>query len=149
MEKFVSVQQPSDEMLRDARVKNEKNSFCHNVRIMNEVATFFKSCFEVYRILVKQVDDMIIPGSNFINLQQYIARSRFNVSNLIFSMKNYMINYTTDFKVIYWLKKNANKYMIDAFKADDSNEAYVQAKRLHKIKIRNSGRLIFIKKIVR
>ena len=39
--------------------------------------------------------------------------------------------------------------MIDAFKADDSNEAYVQAKRLHKIKIRNSGRLIFIKKIVR
>lgn len=101
MEKFVSVQQPNEELIKDVKVKNENNSFCHNVRIMNEIVTFFKSCFEVYRILVKQVDDMVIPTSNFMTLQQFTARARFNVSNLIFSMKNYLNNYTTDYNVKY------------------------------------------------
>ena len=42
MEKFVSAKQPNEDLLKDVRVKDEKNSFCHNVRLMNEIILFFK-----------------------------------------------------------------------------------------------------------
>ena len=97
MEKF--VKQPNQDLLKDVRVKDEKNSFCHNVRLMNEIILFFKSCYEVYKILVKQVEDMVIVGTNFFRLQQFIARARFNVSYLISSMKNHINSYINDMNV--------------------------------------------------
>ena len=99
MEKFVSAKQPNEDLLKDVRVKDEKNSFCHNVRLMNEIILFFKSCYEVYKILVKQVEDMVIVGTNFFRLQQFIARARFNVSYLISSMKNHINSYINDMNV--------------------------------------------------
>lgn len=99
MEKFVAVQKPTEEMLKDSIVKNEKSNFCANVKILNDILSFFKSCYEVYKILVRQVEDMAIPNYNFIKLSQFIARARYNVSSLIFTIKNHFINYDSDMKV--------------------------------------------------
>ncbi len=99
MEKFVAVQKPNEEMLKDSIVKNETSTFYGNIKILNDVLGFFKSCFEVYKILVRQVDDMVIANNNYLKLSQYISRARYNVSSLIFTIKNHFINYDSDMKV--------------------------------------------------
>jgi hypothetical protein len=100
LEKFVSIQAPNSEKFRDVLVKNEINAFILNCKLLSEVSIFLKGCFEVYTILIKQVDDLVIPLQIFVKVLQYLSRARNNTSNLIFLTKNYQKNYQSDLKVI-------------------------------------------------
>lgn len=99
LEKFVSIQAPNSEKFKDALVKNELNTFILNCKLLAEVSIFLKGCFEVYTILIKQVDDLIIPVQIFVKVLQFLSRARNNTSNLIFLTKNYQKTYQMDMKV--------------------------------------------------
>ncbi len=104
LEKFASIQPPTKERLIKCEVKDEENNFYYNVKLFSDITVYLKGCFEVYLILIKQLDDIVLPYKVFIKLVQYLARSRLCVSNLIFTAKNSYKNYCTD-------QKNIDKYI--------------------------------------
>jgi len=99
MPKFVAIQPPNPTLLKDRKTNNEYNTFLTNCEIFFKCNVFLKGCLDVYDILTKQVDDMSLSKQNFIVVQQYLARTRLNLSNLCFIMKNERNNIKFDEKV--------------------------------------------------
>ena len=99
MPKFVAIQPPNPSLLKDRKTNNEFNSFISNCEIFFKCNIFLKGCLDVYEILTKQVDDMSLSRSNFIVVQQYLARTRLNLSNLSIVMKNARNNIHFDERV--------------------------------------------------
>jgi hypothetical protein len=46
-------------------VKDEELCFITNIQLFNELSIFLNGCFEVYHILIKWVDDMILKREEF------------------------------------------------------------------------------------
>ena len=116
LERFVAIQPPQADRLKTKEIKNEESNFIYNCRLISDISLFIKSCFEVYTILVKQVDDMVIPFNNFNKLMQYLARARYNVSNLIMASKNTISNMKNDEKNLMKFKsvfKNDNEVAVN------------------------------------
>lgn len=114
LEKFASIEPPAQERLQNQEVKNEEVNFFYNIKLFSDCNLFLKGCFEVYLILVKQLDDMIIPPNTYMKLLQFLARGRLNISNLIFTAKNAFQNFTAD-------QKNVTKYL-DVIATINENE---------------------------
>lgn len=114
LEKFASIEPPAQERLQNQEVKSEEINFFYNIKLFSDCNLFLKGCFEVYLILVKQLDDMIIPPNTYMKLLQYLARARLNISNLIFTAKNAFQNFTAD-------QKNVSKYL-DVIATINENE---------------------------
>jgi hypothetical protein len=96
LERFVSIHPPKPANFKSKIVINEEAAFISNVQVFNEVSMFFKACFEVYEILTKQVEDMVLPYQSFMRVHQFLARCRLNISNLTFSSKNFYKNFFHD-----------------------------------------------------
>lgn len=104
LEKFASIEPPAKERLENQEVRNEEVNFFYNIKLFSDCNLFLKGCFEVYLILVKQLDDMIVPPNTYTKLLQFLARARLNISNLIFTAKNAFQNFTAD-------QKNVTKFL--------------------------------------
>lgn len=104
LEKFTSIQPPSRERFPSEEVRDEELNFYYNIKLFNEVFAYLKGCYEVYLILIKQLDDLILPNKTFMKIIQFLSRSRLCVSNLLFSAKNAYQNYQQD-------QKNISKYL--------------------------------------
>lgn len=104
LEKFASIQPPNKERLNKSEVKDEEANFFYNIKLFSDITVYLKGCFEVYLILIKQLDDMLLPYKTFLKLLQFLARSRLGVSNLIFTAKNAFKNYCSD-------QSSVNKYI--------------------------------------
>lgn len=106
LEKFASIQPPRPEKLKIKAVKNEEQTFISNVNLFTEISSFLKGSFEVYSLLIKQVEDMKLPVNQFMKVVQFLARCRLNVSNLIYTTKNYQNNYQNDIKLFSKYQEN-------------------------------------------
>jgi len=100
MDKFVAIQPPRPNDLADKKVKDEDENYNINIKLFNDISIFLKGCHEVYCILTKQVEDMILKPKEFYHLYQYITRARMNVSSLIATSKLNENNYNFDNNVI-------------------------------------------------
>lgn len=98
LEKFISILPPSKERLKPCIIKNEEQTFLINVKLFNDVSLFVKGCFEVYLVLLKQEDDISLSYIKYMEVTQYLARSRYNISSLIFRSKSYILNHNEDMK---------------------------------------------------
>jgi hypothetical protein len=96
LERFITIQPPNAYVLRRQEVRDEYENYITNLKLLSDSSIFLKSCHEVYCSLTKQIDDLLIPKNNFIKLQQYLSRLRFNMSYLLQSMKNLLKNYKND-----------------------------------------------------
>lgn len=106
LEKFVSIRPPAESRFKITEVRDEENCFISDCNLLNDVSIFLKSCFEVYNILISQVDDMVIPTKNFQKLIQFLCRARYNISSLIMSAKNYLANMKFDLKTFQKFKNS-------------------------------------------
>lgn len=98
--KLSSIEEPKKERFNDAEVIDEEKNFFFNIKLYADCNAFLKGCFEIYSILVKQLENMIIPPNLNKKLIQFISRCRLNISNLIFTAKNEDINFQKDQKII-------------------------------------------------
>lgn len=81
-------------------VYNEFNTFITNINFLIEISNFLKGCSEVYQVLIKQVEDMIIPHKLFLIVKQYLSRARINISSIYFTTNNYKKIFDNDLKVL-------------------------------------------------
>jgi hypothetical protein len=95
-----SLEMPKKEKFKDDEVIDEEKNFIFNINLYNDSYLFLKGCFEIYNILVKQLEEMIFPSNENLILIQYISRARLNISNLIFTAKNEQLKITNDQKLV-------------------------------------------------
>lgn len=81
-------------------VYNEFSTFVTNINFLIEISNFLKGCYEVYQVLIKQVEDMIIPYNLFLIVKQYLSRARINISSIYFTTNNYKKIFDNDLKVL-------------------------------------------------
>jgi len=109
IEKFNNVNVPDKKKFREKYVFDEVECLFYNNNLLTEVTDFFKSCFEVYSTLVKEVEDMILQQKNFEHLITIIEKARYNMSNVVSSSENGIKNYENDLKMVDKILKNEHK----------------------------------------
>ena len=109
IEKFNNVNVPDKKKFKEKYVFDEVECLFYNNNLLTEVTDFFKSCFEVYSTLVKEVEDMILQQKNFEHLITIIEKARYNMSNVVSSSENGIKNYENDLKMVDKILKNEHK----------------------------------------
>jgi hypothetical protein len=149
-DKFISVLPPTEERLKKKEIKNEEHCFHANARLLADTSMFVKCCFEVYTLLVKQVDDLIVPNKTFYKLIGYIERCRYNVSNLIMMSKNALKNMINDLKIIYkhQIVLDGTRPYQKMSEADSGDESYITTnsktkKNVHKSLGRDNSQMSY------
>jgi hypothetical protein len=124
LEKFVVIKQPDENRFKSKSIKNEEKQFINICRLFSEISKFLKSVFEVYSILVKQVDDMVIGKNNFNQVVQFLSRTRYNLSYLINTAKNAFANMNSDLKSFNKfqssIKRDVDQDMVNKLNNDGS-----------------------------
>jgi len=141
LEKFVAFKPPNVSRLKDKIVENEEENFISNCKLLSDNNLYLKSCFDVYNILIKQVDDMFIPQKTFNKLAQFMARARFNISALIMNFKNQIKKMKEDNKNIqkfYNRKSNTEEEVATEFNKNMTRKKPPLPKIIKSYKIKKS-----------
>ena len=88
-DRFIAVDPPIPQDFFTREVYEESETFVENVRLFVKIANFTKCVFEVYLILVKQVDEeMKISTKKFLVLKEILERCRYNTNEILNSLKS-------------------------------------------------------------
>ena len=105
---YSNVSIPSTDLFKEKYVFDEVQNLSYNNSLLTKVFEFFKSCYEVYGTLIKEVNDMSLNITSFSNIINCLEKARFNLSYLATSSKNALKNYNNDLKYIQKMS-NDNK----------------------------------------
>ena len=115
IEKFENMNIPDKHKFKDKYIFDEVSCLYYNNNLLSEVCEYFQSCFEVYLILVKEVDDIALQPKKFLNVLSAFEKTRFDISYACNIAENAMLNYNKDINIINRLnridliKNNINK----------------------------------------
>ena len=114
---YSSVSIPKADLFKEKYVFDEVQNLNYNNSLLTKVFEFFKSCYEVYGTLIKEVNDMSLNITSFSNIINCLEKARFNLSYLATSSKNALKNYNDDLK---YIRKMSNDNKV--FEAIDVTE---------------------------
>ena len=124
IEKFNNIHLPNKNKFKEKFIFNELECLFYNNKLLKETSDFFRSCFEVYSTLIKNVDKMELSLKNFCNLITLLEKGRFNISNIITISENGIERYENDLKVIKKVFKKDKDYfnIITKINNDSNND---------------------------
>ena len=102
---YSGVKVPNKKLLKEKIINDEDKNLSYNNTLLISIYDFFKSCYEVYQTLIKEVNDMTLKYNAFINVINCFQKARFNLSFISSSSENALINYNTDLKFIQKVTK--------------------------------------------
>ena len=105
IKKFKNIKIPENEKFIEKYVFDESENLIYNCNLLTEVSDFFNNCFEVYLILINEVEEMNINFKNFSNILLSFEKARFNMIYVINSAKNTINIYKKDIKYIDKISK--------------------------------------------
>jgi hypothetical protein len=97
---------PSKEKFEEQYVFDEVENLFYNNNLLTEVLEFFKNCFEVYLLLINEVDEMNLKPQNFNNVISSFEKARYNICYVSNSSENALANYNKDLISINKFNKN-------------------------------------------
>ena len=109
IERFENLNMPDKNKFKDKYIFDEVSCLYYNNNLLTEVTEYFQNCFEVYLILVKEVDNMSLKPKNFNNALSAFEKARYNMSNVVSSSENGIKNYENDLKMVDKILKNEHK----------------------------------------
>ena len=98
--KFDSITIPNKSKFIEKYIFNEVDNLYYNNNLLSECLEFFLNCFEVYLILIKEVDGMALKEHNFNNALTAYEKARYNINYVVNSSKNAIDNYKKDVKIL-------------------------------------------------
>ena len=107
---YSSVSIPNSDLFKEKYVFDEVKTLKYNNSLLIKVYEFFKSCYEVYGTLIKEVNDMCLNNNNFINVINCFEKARFNLSYIATSSLNAIKNYNNDIKYIQIIKNDKEEF---------------------------------------
>lgn len=102
---YSGVKVPNKKLLKEKIINDEDKNLSYNNTLLISIYDFFKSCYEVYQTLIKEVNDMTLKYNAFTNVINCFQKARFNLSFISTSSENALINYNTDLKFIQKVTK--------------------------------------------
>ena len=106
IQKFENISVPSKEKFEDKYIFDEIENLLYNNNLLSEVLEFFQNCFEVYLLLINEVDDMSLKPKNFTNIMTAFEKARYNICYCVNSSENALTNYNKDLRSINKFNKN-------------------------------------------
>ena len=106
---YSGVRMPDRKLLKEKIIFDEDKTLVYNNNLLISVYDFFKSCYEVYETLLKEVNDMCLKNTAFNNVINCFQKARFNLSYVSSATENALINYNNDLKCIQKIKKERLK----------------------------------------
>ena len=102
---YSGVKVPNKKLLKEKIINDEDKNLSYNNTLLVSIFDFFKSCFEVYQTLIKEVNNMTLKYTSFMNVLNCLQKARFNLSYISSSSENAIKNYNSDLKFIQKVKK--------------------------------------------
>jgi hypothetical protein len=106
IQKFENISIPEKEKFEDRYIFDEVENLFYNNNLLSEVLEFFQNCFEVYLLLINEVDDMSLKPKNFNNIITAFEKARYNICYCVNSSDNALTNYNKDLRSINKFNKN-------------------------------------------
>ena len=106
IQKFENISIPEKEKFEDRYIFDEVENLFYNNNLLSEVLEFFQNCFEVYLLLINEVDDMSLKPKNFNNIMTAFEKARYNICYCANSSNNALTNYNKDLRSINKFNKN-------------------------------------------
>ena len=100
IKKFENINIPKRQNFEEKYVFNELENLYFNNNLLSEVLEFFQNCFEVYLLLINEVEDMTLKPNNFNNVITSFEKARYNICYVINSSENAISNYNKDIRSI-------------------------------------------------
>ena len=97
---YSSVSIPNPELFKEKYVFDEVKNLVYNNNLLVKVYDFFKSCYDVYSTLIKEVNDMCLKSNDFLNVINCIEKARYNLSYIANSSENAFKDFNNDLKYI-------------------------------------------------
>ena len=101
---YSGVKIPNKKLLKEKIIDDEDKNLSYNNTLLVSIFDFFKSCFEVYQTLIKEVNNMTLKYTSFMNVLNCLQKARFNLSYISSSSENAIKNYNSDLKFIQKVK---------------------------------------------
>ena len=96
IKKFRNIIIPDNEKFIEKYVFDESENLIYNCNLLTEVSDFFNSCFEVYLILINEVEEMNLNFQNFTNILSSFEKARYNMIYIVNSAINTINIYNRD-----------------------------------------------------
>ena len=106
IQKFENISVPPKEKFEERYIFDEVENLIYNNNLLTEVLEFFQNCFEVYLLLINEVDDMSLKPKNFNNIMTAFEKARYNICYCVNSSNNALTNYNKDLRSINKFNKN-------------------------------------------
>ena len=103
--KFDNIKLPDQSKFVEKYIFNEVENLHYNNNLLIECLDFFLKCFEVYLILIKEVDGMVLKGEDYSNVITSYEKARYNISYITNASKNAIENYKKDVKTLIKFNK--------------------------------------------
>ena len=100
IKKFRNIIIPDNEKFIEKYVFHESGNLIYNCNLLTEVSDFFNSCFEVYLILINEVEEMNLNFENFTNILSSFEKARYNMIYIVNSATNTINIYNRDMNFI-------------------------------------------------
>ena len=113
-ERFISVQGGSIDDFISKSITNEADVFIVNIKLLVKLAQFLKCSFEVYLMLIDQVDDITLKPQRFEILRLLLEKCRYNINELILKAKSSIQDLRFDRNLIKKYKPLLTKDVITA-----------------------------------
>ena len=106
IKKFENISIPKKENFEEKYIFDEVENLYFNNNLLSEVLEFFQNCFEVYLLLINEVDDMTLKPKNYNNVLTSFEKARYNICYVINSSENAINNYNKDVRAINKFNKS-------------------------------------------
>ena len=97
---YSSVTIPDPDLFKEKYVFDEVKNLKYNNALLVKVYDFFKSCYEVYGTLIKEVNEMCLKENEFRKVINCLEKARYNLNYVTTSSENALKNYNNDLKSI-------------------------------------------------
>ena len=130
LENFGNLNVPDKNKFKEKYIFDETSCLVYNNKLLSELTEYFEKCFEVYRILVKEVDEITLKPKDFKDALSAMEKARFDICYASNAAENAILNYKNDLDIISKFNKIEHlKYKLNNKDLSDKLRNYTFIKR--------------------
>jgi len=130
IENFGNLNVPNKNKFKEKYIFDETSCLIYNNKLLSELTEYFEKCFEVYSILVKEVDEITLKAKEFKEVLSALEKARFDICYASNSAQNAMLNYKNDLDIISKFNKIEHlKYKLNNKDLSDKLRNYTFIKK--------------------
>ena len=100
LENFGNLNVPNKNKFKEKFIFDETSCLIYNNKLLLELTDYFEKCFEVYSILVTEVNEVNLNSKEFKDVLSAMEKARFDICYATKAAENAILNYKNDLDII-------------------------------------------------